>query len=135
MSKQRMMALITLVACSFLSIDSACHAQRKRTPPPTRKFDAPGSPTFVRLDAKAGLNPPLDVDGDFLIGPEYSLAPENEAVGGVPQGKVQQFTIDSKDTKLLNPGIARKVFGTVDPKNPKTLIVETIGLDQSTDHV
>jgi enterochelin esterase family protein len=40
-----------------------------------------------------------------------------------------QFVIDSKDTKLLNPGIAREVFGTVNPNNPKTLIVETHAID------
>ena len=50
-------------------------------------------------------------------------------VEGVPQGKVKQFTIDSKETKLFNPGIARKVFGKVDPNNPKTLIVETHTID------
>ena len=48
---------------------------------------------------------------------------------GVPKGKVQQFTIDSKATKLFNPGIARKQFGKVDPNNPKTLIVETHTID------
>jgi hypothetical protein len=37
--------------------------------------------------------------------------------------------IDSKETKLLNPGIARKEFGKVDPSNPKTLIVETHNSD------
>jgi len=56
-------------------------------------------------------------------------APERKAVEGVPQGKVKQFTIDSKETKLFNPGIARKVFGKVDPKNPKTLVVETHTID------
>jgi enterochelin esterase-like enzyme len=56
-------------------------------------------------------------------------APERKAVKGVPQGKVEQFVIDSKETKLLNPGIARKVFGKVDPDNPKTLIVETHNID------
>eukprot|EP00913_Durusdinium_trenchii_P023301 g21879.t1 len=44
-------------------------------------------------------------------------------------GTVRQFTINSKDTKLFNPGIARKVFGKVDPKNPKTLIVDTHEID------
>ena len=48
---------------------------------------------------------------------------------GVPQGKVQQFQIDSKDCKLFNPGVARDVFGIVDPNNPKTLIVETHPID------
>ena len=42
---------------------------------------------------------------------------------------MQQFTIDSKETKIFNPGIARKKFGTVDPKNPKTLIVDTHEID------
>ncbi len=51
-------------------------------------------------------------------------APELTVVDGVPQGKVQQFAMDSKDSKFY-PGIARDVFGTVDPNNPKTLIVET----------
>ena len=129
MYKQRMTVLITLLTVSFLSTETAFPAPQKREAPPTRKFDAPGSPTFVRLNAKPGLNPPLDVNGDFLIGPDYASAPENKVVEGVPQGKVQQFVIDSKDTKLLNPGIAREVFGTVDPANPKTLIVETHEID------
>lgn len=129
MSKQRMTVLVAFLTVSFLSLETAFAAPQKRETPPTRKFDAPGSPTFVRLDAKPGLNPLLDVNGNFLIGPEYTPAPENKPVEGVPQGRVQQFTIDSKDTKLLNPGIARKVFGTVDPANPKTLIVDTHEID------
>src|SRR5215472_3420023 len=94
---------------------------------PVRTFDAPGSPPFKVL--KTGENPPLDVDGNFVIGPEYVPAPERKPVTGVPQGKVQQFEIDSKETNLLNPGIARKQFGKVDPKNPKSLIVETHPID------
>jgi hypothetical protein len=123
MSKQRMTVFITFLMCSLLFLETAF------TAPPTRPFDAPGSPTFERLDGKPGVNPPLDVDGNFLIGPEYSPATERKVVEGVPQGNVQQFIIDSKDTRLLNPGIARKVFGTLDPANPKTLIVETHEID------
>ncbi len=129
MAKPWMTALWGLFACCLLSSQWAVAAPQKREQPPTRKFDAPGAPAFVRLDAKSGLTPPLDVSGNFLIGPDYTPAPETEAVEGVPQGQVQQFTIDSKDTKLLNPGIARDVFGTVDPDNPKTLIVETYEID------
>ena len=94
---------------------------------PVRKFDAPGSPPFKVL--KTGENPPLDANGNFVIGPKYVPAPENKAVKGVPTGKIQQFVIDSRETKLLNPGIARKVFGKVDPGNPKTLIVKTHDID------
>ena len=81
------------------------------------------------LRGAPGVNPPLEADGDYLIGPDYRPAPELTAVAGVPQGKVQQFSMDSKESKFFNPGIAREVFGTVDPKNPKTLIVETHPID------
>ena len=110
----------TLLFLVFMSTRAA-YAQ------PVRKFDDPGAPPFKVL--KTGENPPLDVNGDFVIGPEYTPAPERKAGEGVPRGKVMQFTIDSRETKLYNPGIARKVFGKVDPKNPKTLIVETHTID------
>jgi hypothetical protein len=78
---------------------------------------------------KEGENPLLDANDNFVLGPEYAPAPERKKVDGVPEGKVQQFVIDSKETKLFNPGIARKEFGKVDPDSPKTLIVETHTID------
>jgi enterochelin esterase family protein len=132
MASKRMIVVCMLVLCTtVLSADTKKPAPKKpvRRAPPTRPFDAPGAPTFTRLDGKPGVNPPADVDGDFLIGPRYLPAPERQVVVGVPQGKVHQFTLDSTEGKLFNPGIARKVFGTVDPKNPKTLIVETHPID------
>ncbi len=121
---------------SALSVDTKKTAPKKtvvkkrvRPTPPTRPFDAPGTPTFTRLDGKLGVNPPTDVDGDFLIGPDYVPAPELKVVEGVPQGKVHQFSIDSKDGTIYNPGIARDIFGKADPNNPKTLIVETHPID------
>ncbi len=116
MIKPLMVILITVFTCSCL-----------RAAPPVRNFDAPGSPPFKVL--KTGENPPLDVDGNFVIGPDYVPAPERKVVKGVPQGKVHQFVIDSRETRLLNPGIARNAFGKVDPQNPKTLIVETHNID------
>src|SRR5881397_2534054 len=112
---------VTVLLFTFLLTETAL-AQT-----PVRKFDAPGSPPFKVL--KTGENPPLDADGNFVIGPEYTPAPERKAAQGVPQGKVKQFTIDSRETKLFNPGIARKVLGKVDPNNPKTLIVDTHTID------
>ncbi len=97
--------------------------------PPTRPFDAPGAPKFTRLDGKPGAVPPVDATGDFVVGPEYVAAPETKAVEGVPEGRVQQFVIESKDCKRFNPGIARDEFGKPDPNNPKTLIVETHTID------
>src|SRR6266480_1060079 len=111
----------TFLIFTFLFVETA-FAQ-----PPVRKFDDPGSPPFKVL--KTGENPPLDAYDNFVMGPEYKTAPERKAVEGVSQGKVKQFIIDSKETKLFNPGIARKVFGKVDPKNPKALIVETHNID------
>ena len=116
MLKPMMALLIAALACS-----------NALAQPQTRKFDDPGAPPFKVL--KAGENPPLDADDNFVIGPKYMPAPERKKVEGVPEGKVEQFVIDSKETKLFNPGIARKVFGKVDPNNPKTLIVETHPID------
>jgi enterochelin esterase-like enzyme len=82
--------------------------------------DAASNPT----EAAPGANPPSNVDGNFLIGPVYVPAPELTVAAGVPQGKVEQFSMDSADSKFY-PGIARKAFGTLDPNNPKTLVVET----------
>jgi iron(III)-enterobactin esterase len=91
--------------------------------PPTRAVDGPGAPPF-KVIGQAGASAPVDADGDFVIGPEYRPAPELTVADGVPRGSVRQFTMESKDSRFY-PGIARDVFGTVDPKNPKTLIVET----------
>lgn len=109
-------ALFAALACS------AAVAQ-----PPTRNYDDKGAPPFKVL--KEGENPPLDAYDNFVIGPKYTPAPERAKVAGVPEGKVEQFEIDSKETKLFNPGIKREKFGTVDPNNPKTLIVETKPFD------
>ncbi len=98
-------------------------------PPPTRSPDAPGAPKFIRLDGQPGVNPPIDAVGNFVIGPDYLRPREFEVIEGVPQGKVTQFTMSSKDSRYYNPGIARNEFGKVDPNNPKTLIVETHPID------
>jgi len=82
--------------------------------------DVASNPT----EAAPGANPPADVDGNFLIGPVYVPAPELTVTAGVPQGKVEQFSLNSADSKFY-PGIDRKAFGTVDPNNPRTLVVET----------
>ena len=116
-----MYKLYSLILCTVLACASSSVAQ------PVRKYDDKGAPPFKLL--KEGENPPLDAFDNFVIGPKYISAPERKAVDGVPQGKVQQFAIDSTETKLMNPGIARKVFGKVDPNNPKTLVVETHDID------
>ena len=121
-----------------------------RKPPPTRLPTVPGTPALIPAgpdaetlakaaqkkvasandaaknptDAMPGANPPPKVDGNFLIGPKYVQAPELSVNPDIAQGRVQQFNMDSTDSKFY-PGIARNASGTVDPNNPKTLIVET----------
>jgi enterochelin esterase-like enzyme len=94
-----------------------------QTPPPTRPADGPGAPPWTVVEG-AGRNAPATRDGDFLIGPEYLPPPELNPAANVPQGQVHQFSMSSADSRFY-PGIARNVFGTVDPDNPKTLIVDT----------
>jgi enterochelin esterase-like enzyme len=141
---------VTIFAATALSVWMIHSTYAAGTPPPTRLPTAPGTPALIAAgpdaesQAKAallkpdspddaaknptpaapGTNPPADVDGNFLIGPIYVKAPELTVVQAVPQGRVVQFTMDSTNSKFY-PGIARKVFGTVDPNNPKTLMVDT----------
>jgi enterochelin esterase-like enzyme len=116
MSRRFGLVLIAAVACAGES-----------TAQPVRNYDDKGAPPFTVL--KEGENPPLDVYDNFVVGPKYVPAPERIRKDGVPEGRVEQFVIDSKETRLFNPGIARKQFGKVDPNNPKTLIVETHPID------
>ena len=125
-----LLALLLLAPLAVLTAadkpKAAPQAPKKqaRPTPPTRAFDAPGAPAFVKLGDKTSL-----ADGNYLVGPTYVAAPETKAVEGVPQGKIQQFQIDSKTTQRFNPGIAREEFGIPDPNNPKTLIVKTHNID------
>ena len=96
-------------------------AQTPRPAPPTRAVDGPGAPKFTVV----GRNAPVDAEGDFVIGPAYFPAPELAVAEGVPRGTVRQFTMESKDSRIYPVGIAREKFGTVDPANLRTLIVET----------
>ncbi len=142
-----MTGAITVIGALF-TLGSAFGQNRPQ--PPTRPPTAPGTPALIAAgpqaealakaagnsaasgdtaasnptEAAPGANPPADVDGNFLIGPEYVPAPELKVVPGVPQGRVTQFTMDSADSKFY-PGITRDAFGTVDPDNPKTLVVKT----------
>lgn len=103
---------------------------QKKQGPPTRLYTDPGAPKFTVVE-EAGLTNDklLDMEGNFVVGPKYTQAPEFKKQKGVPEGTVKQFVLDSKEGTIYNPGIARKVFGTVDPKNYKTLIVETHEID------
>ncbi len=95
-----------------------------RPTPPTRDPHTPGYVTARELPD--GTVPPVDVEGNFIIGPTHSPAPELAVQEGVPQGTIYNLTMNSSDSKMY-PGIARDAgtFGTADPTDPAKLIVTT----------
>jgi enterochelin esterase family protein len=99
-------------------------APTTRPAPPTRDPNSPGFVTANELPD--GSVPPLDADGNFVIGPTHTPALEMVAHEGVPRGAVHTFTMSSADSKIF-PGIARDsgTFGTVSPTDPATLVVTT----------
>jgi hypothetical protein len=95
-----------------------------RPTPPTRD---PNTSGFVPAkELPDGTLPPATAEGNFIIGPTHTPAPEMTAQDGVPQGTVYRFTMNSADSKIY-PGIARDAgtFGTPDPNDPATLLVPT----------
>jgi enterochelin esterase-like enzyme len=95
------------------------HAQTTppQSAPPTSQGDGRGrGPQGPPLLPTPPLTAPPtpDTDGNFVIGPPYTPAPELTVKEGVPQGKIHEFTMDSKDSKIY-PGIARSQPGAVVP--------------------
>ena len=68
--------------------------------------------TAALLTAFATQAGDADGEGDFVIGPDYTNAPELTARADVPHGAVHVFTMKSEDSKLY-PGIAKNQPGTV----------------------
>src|SRR6266404_5419419 len=95
-----------------------------RPVPPTRDPNTPGFVTAKELPD--GSVPPVDADGNFVIGPTHTPAFEMVVHDGVPQGVVHTFTMSSAGSRIF-PGIARDsgTFGTVSPIDPATLVVTT----------
>jgi iron(III)-enterobactin esterase len=99
-------------------------AEGRSLSPPARD---PNTPGYVRAkELPDGQNPPPEVDGNFIIGPTHRLATDLPSANGIANGKVIEFIMNSKDSKVY-PGIARDAnsFGTVDPADPAKLIVTT----------
>jgi iron(III)-enterobactin esterase len=114
-------ASLPALVLSLLLAGSA-HAQRPT--PPTRDAHAPGYPAAT--DLPDGTVPPANADGNFVIGPTHTPAPESMAHDSVPHGRIVEFTMLSTESKIY-PGIARDrgTFGTADPHDPTRLIVTT----------
>src|SRR5271155_2031021 len=95
-----------------------------RPTPPTRDPNTPGYVTAK--DLPDGAVPSAKADGNFILGPTHSAAPEMTMHEDVPQGTMYNFTMESRDSKIY-PGIAREpnTSGTPDPNDPAKLIVTT----------
>ena len=95
-----------------------------RPTPPTRD---PHTKGYVRArELPDGAVPPPDKDGNFILGPTHTPAPELAAEAEVRNGTIVSFTMNSADSKYY-PGIAREAgtFGTPDPHDPAKLVVTT----------
>ncbi len=113
-------------------------AQTTQTPPrptpPTRDAHTPGYVAAAELPD--GTIPAASANGNFIIGPTHSPAPEAVEHEGVPKGTIYEFTMESADSKLY-PGIARDAGtrGSPDPADPAKLIVTTSHPAPYTRHV
>jgi enterochelin esterase family protein len=107
-----------------LSVAICSTMAQQRPTPPTRDPHTPGY--VLATELPDGVVPSADRDGNYIIGPTHTPAPEMVAHDGVSRGAVHTFTMRSADSKLF-PGIARDsgTFGTVSPTDPATLIVTT----------
>jgi hypothetical protein len=118
-----LVSLIGIVTPAF-SQSPPSAKQIERPTPPTRD---PHTPGYVKAkELPDGSVPPANVDGNFIIGPTHSVAPEIAGQRGALRGTVVEFTMNSSDSKIY-PGIARDAgtFGTVDPADPAKLVVTT----------
>lgn len=101
---------------------------------PVRDPHTPGYATATELPDSTIPLP--TANGNFVIGPTHRPAPEMTVQTGVPQGKVYQLTIESKES-IIYSGIAREpgTFGTTTPAEPAKLIVTTSHPAPYTRHV
>jgi enterochelin esterase-like enzyme len=107
---------------SLLNVVGPAMVVAQRPTPATRD---PRSPGFVEAkELPDGKVPPADADGNFIIGPTHTRAPEMAVQPGVPQGTVFNLTMKSTDSKIY-PGIARdaNTFGKPDPTDSAKLVV------------
>jgi enterochelin esterase-like enzyme len=86
--------------CLVASVHSVCGAQDAQVP-------AVDIAKLAPLVHGAG-------DGDYIIHPPYTNAPELTPRADVPKGMIYRFTMDSTDSKLY-PGISKTAPGQVVP--------------------
>lgn len=105
-----------------LAANGSANPQTGRPQPPVRDPHTAGFVSAVELPD--GTVPPVDRNGNFILGPTHPPAPELTA--NVPRGKVCEFTMRSADSKIY-PGIAQDAgtFNRIDPQHPDRMLVTT----------
>ena len=117
----------TLALMSVFAMAQAPPAATPRPPRPPAPTRDPHTAGYVEAkELPDGTNAPATVDGNFILGPTHTAAPEMSVQENVPHGDVYEFMMESKDSKIY-PGIAREpgTFGTPDPENPAKLIINS----------
>ena len=115
--------LLLLAVASAQTPTPPTPAQPTRPAPPTRD---PHTPGYVQAkELPDGAVPPSNADGNFILGPTHTPAPEAPGNDFGTFG-VTEFTMNSTDSKYF-PGIARDkgTFGTPDPSDPGKLVITT----------
>jgi enterochelin esterase-like enzyme len=117
-------AVLSMLAGASPALAQPATNRPARFTPPTRDPHAPGYVTAMELPDDTV--PPADAEGNFIVGPTHSPAPEMTAQTNAPQGNIYNFTMSSTNSNIF-PGIAREpgTFGTPDPTDPAKLIVTT----------
>lgn len=93
-----------------------------RPSPPTRD---PHTPGYVEAkELPDGQVPPVNGNGNFIVGPTHPADPAMTPQPGVPKGRIVQFTMESSDSRIY-PGIAREAGSRplVHPTDPNQVVV------------
>jgi enterochelin esterase-like enzyme len=96
------------------------------TTPPTRDPRSPGYPAATELPD--GQVPSPRQDGNFIVGPTHTEAPEMAERPGVAKGRIVTFTMTSRDSTIY-PGQVRDESpyeAPTDPADPANLLLTTV---------
>jgi hypothetical protein len=104
-----------------------------KTAPPTRDPSNPNYPGATEL--ADGTLPPPGAEGNFVIGPTHTPAPETIAKDGVARGTIMSFLLSSNDSVIYNPGMIRDdvsgctnssiMVAATAPGDPSNMVVTT----------
>jgi len=125
---------LSIIAALGLMAGTSLALAAANGPYPIRDPNTPGYVSARVIPAPG--NPPVEAEGNFIIGPDYVQAPEYSANNNEPQGTMYDFIMGSADSKFY-PGIVREAntFGTPDPADPAKMVVTTSHLGPYMRHV